>query len=1364
MRGMALAMRWVLRACLALMLVLAVVWGGLHFWIVPRIADFRPQLQTWASQALGVPVRVGDLVAQSNGWVPSIEIKEVELLNPQGTPALRLPRVLVALSARSVLRGGFEQLYIDHPMLEVRRTAQGRILVAGLDVGEHSIEGDSASADWLFAQSELVIQGGSVRWVDEQRAAPPLELRQLDLIVRNSHRRHELRLDATPPSGWGQRFEVQARFRRPFFSTHPGRWNDWSGQVYAMFKQVDASRLSRHVTLGPGIDVRQGQGALRAWVDVERGQWQGGTLDMALSPVTATLGPGLQALDLRYVSGRISGRYNEAGLDIHTENLQFQTQSGVRWPGGNVVLSSIPASGDQPARGELRASRLDLATLSQLARSLPLGSTTHALLTEHPVQGLVEDLNASWQGSLAQPSHYELRSRISALAVAARPASAPASAGAEPPVGSPGLRGASVTLDMNQDGGKVQLQLSKGALEFPGVFEDPALLFDRLSLDAQWQVRGDSIVVPKFSTRFANADTEGELSGSWRTSDPARAPSGSRFPGEIDLQGKLIRADGSRVWRYLPLVIPDYTRSYLKQALLKGQASNMAVRIKGDLYHVPYGPPRVGEFRFAGQVRGGTYAFVPPGIQPVGQRPWPVLTDLNGELVIDRASLRVNQASARLQGQPHVQVTQAEAQIPNLMENTTVKVQVDAKGPLADMLGSVNQSAVGDLLGGVLAQASATGDAQLRLNLNLPLHDINSAKVQGSVQLAGNDLRITPATPLLGKARGQIQFNESGFTLVGTQAQALGGEVRLDGGMRGSAPAGSSAVQVRAQGQFSAEGLRQAPELGLPARLARYASGSAPYSLNLGFRRGVAELNVQSSLQGLAMHLPAPLAKSADSVLPLSFSNALLPEALAVSPSGSEPPLLERMQIDLGSNAQVSYVRDLGGAEPRVVRGAIALGLAGGETVATPEQGVAANVRLPRLDADAWEDAIEQLSTAIPTAGGSSASVQGYLPTMMAVRTDALIATGRQLGHVVIGGNREGLNWRANVDADQFSGYVEYRQPSPSNAGRVYARLARLVLAPSTAAEVENLLDQQPSAIPALDIEVDDFELRGKKLGRLDIEASNNARDWRLSKLSLQTPEARLSASGQWLAAGTVRDNKGEGKGEGKAPRRTQMTFKLDIRDAGALLTRLGMKDVVRRGQGSIDGQIHWQGSPLSPDVPSLSGQVKLDVENGQFLKAEPGLAKLIGVLSLQALPRRLTLDFRDVFSSGFAFDLVRGDVDIQHGVASTHNLQMQGVNAAVLMDGSADIGQETQNLRVVVVPEINAGTASLIASVVNPAVGISTMLAQLFLRRPLAQATTQVFDITGPWAEPRISKVTQPTLPATAASAAASPPASAQD
>jgi uncharacterized protein YhdP len=132
-----------------------------------------------------------------------------------------------------------------------------------------------------------------------------------------------------------------------------------------------------------------------------------------------------------------------------------------------------------------------------------------------------------------------------------------------------------------------------------------------------------------------------------------------------------------------------------------------------------------------------------------------------------------------------------------------------------------------------------------------------------------------------------------------------------------------------------------------------------------------------------------------------------------------------------------------------------------------------------------------------------------------------------------------------------------------------------------------------------------------------------------------------------------------------------------------------------------------------------------------------------LGVLSLQSLPRRLTLDFRDVFSQGFAFDNVTGNAAIENGVATTDNFKMRGVNAAVLMDGKVDIDKETQDLRVVVIPEINAGAASVVYGLaINPVIGVGTFLAQLLLRAPLAQAFTFEYTITGPWSDPNVTKV----------------------
>jgi uncharacterized protein (TIGR02099 family) len=1353
LKASASIVQWILWLLATAWLVLALTWGALHGWIVPRIGELRPDLEIEAGRVLGVPVRIGSITAQSGGLIPSFELTDVVLLDAQGREALRLPRVVAALSPKSLWNLGFEQLVIDRPEVDIRRSADGRIHIAGLDFSKADT-GDSRAAEWFFGQTELLVRKGTVHWTDELRAAPPLALHDVDFTLRNSTRRHAMQLDATPPPGWGDRFSLRGQFRQPLLSRHHALWQQWDGQLFADFARVDVSQLRRYASLG--VAVTQGRGALRTWIDVAKGQLTGATADVVLADVEATLGPDLAPLALTSASGRLGGKRRAGGFEFQTQDLQFQTREGQRWPGGNVFVAWSQAEGSTPAKGELRADKLDLAALSQVATRLPLGTVTHAAIEAYAPKGLVESVQATWQGPLDAMIKYEAKGRASQLQLASRPGVAARAAPAGAPlIGSPGIRGAAVDFDLSQAGGKARITLRQGALDFPGVFEEPVIPFDEFAADLQWQLKGDAITASVSNLKFANADAQGEGQVSWRTADPAKSATHSRFPGVLDLQASLSRAVGSRVYRYLPLSVSKNTRDYVREAVTQGTATAAKFRVKGDLHDFPFGDGKSGEFRVTAQVRNATYAYVPRSISR-GPGAWPALTQLAGELVFDRNSMQIKGAQGRFAGFPGLQF-QAEAQIPDLRA-TTVVVKGDVRGPLNESVAFVNGSPVSAMVSGALARATTNGNADVRLQLELPVAHMDKSRVQGSVTLAGNDVQISPDTPLLARSRGVVSFSETGFSVAGVQARALGGDLRLEGGSR-SVAAGSSepTLVLRAQGTASAEGLRQAPELGFLARIAKDASGSASYNATMALRRGIPEVTVTSTLQGLALNLPAPLNKAAEQALPLRFENTLVRESLA---SGNPARLQDQLVLDLGRVASIVYVRDLSAAEPRVIRGGIGVGLAAGESAPLPEQGVMANINFANVDIDAWSRVLEAASgpgaPALRSGSGAAAGAQGYLPTVMAVRARELTVESRKLHNVVVGGSREGLTWRANVDADELNGYVEYRQPSGAGGGLVAARLARLNIAASAASDVEALLEEQPTSVPALDIVVDDFVLRGKKLGRLEIDAVNRVatqgvREWRLNKLNLTMPEASFAANGDWAALNAQAPGAAAVRSGNRVPerRRMVMNFRFDIADSGSLLARFGMKDVVRRGKGRMEGQVSWLGSPLSLDYPSMSGAFNVNMESGQFLKADPGLAKLLGVLSLQSLPRRLTLDFRDVFTEGFAFDFVRGDVTIQQGIAATNNLQMKGVNAAVLMEGKADLARETQDIKVVVIPEINAGTASLVASVINPAIGIGTFLAQMFLRQPLIRAATQEFHIDGTWADPKIAKLSRTPAPA---------------
>ena len=747
---------------LVVLLALAGAWGTLHGWIVPRIGDYRVQLQEQAGRALGVPVRIGTLSARSDGLIPALELGEVALLDAQGRTALSLPKVVVALSPRSLWRFGFEQLYIERPELDIRRTADGRIFVAGLALSD-SASDDTSAADWLLSQTEVVVRGGTLRWSDELRGAAPLALSGVDLLLRNGNWRHQLRIDATPPPAWGERFTLMGKFRAPLLSApngpsgHSGAWQQWSGQMFADFKRIDAAQLRPYLPPGADIEVAQGHGAVRAWVDVARGEVVGASADIALADVRATLGQQLRPLQLAQLQGRLSASRQAGGFEAATQGLQFVTGDGLRWPGGNLRIKHTNAGHSRLARSELSAERLDLAALAHIAQRLPLTEAAHAALRTYAPQGQVESLQAAWQGPFNAQGRYEIKARVNALSLA--DTSEAASAGVL------GLRGAAVDVEMTQTNGKATLSVADGALLLPGIFEDPALALGQLDAQVHWQIDAAAgnaaprINVQVGQTHFANADAQGQLRATWRTSDPKKSSSGSRFPGVLDLRGTLTRADGARVHRYLPLVIPAEARHYVRDAVLAGSASTVAFRVKGDLHDMPFSDPKKGQFRIAAQVQNATYAFVPPSVQPAGELAWPALTGLSGELVFEGASMQVIGARGQFSGARNIQISQAQTQIADL-EHPVVEVSAQASGPLAQFLNIVKTSPIDGLISHALAQASASGNADLQLELRLPIDDLSKSTVRGGVTLTHSDVRMTPNTPALTRASGVVQVSD----------------------------------------------------------------------------------------------------------------------------------------------------------------------------------------------------------------------------------------------------------------------------------------------------------------------------------------------------------------------------------------------------------------------------------------------------------------------------------------------------------------------------------------------------------------------------------------------------------------------------
>jgi uncharacterized protein YhdP len=368
---------------------------------------------------------------------------------------------------------------------------------------------------------------------------------------------------------------------------------------------------------------------------------------------------------------------------------------------------------------------------------------------------------------------------------------------------------------------------------------------------------------------------------------------------------------------------------------------------------------------------------------------------------------------------------------------------------------------------------------------------------------------------------------------------------------------------------------------------------------------------------------------------------------------------------------------------------------------------------LPALDADKWLT----LFTGPDAAMDASA---------LDVRIGQLDLYGKRLNDVALRAGADAAGWAATIASQEVAGDLSYRKDGGKDGGgRLVARLTRF-LSPQEYPGAPQRPPLEPKDLPTLDLVAERFSLRGKELGRLEIQGGRSGEDWRIDKLAMTNADASLAASGLW---------------RGGAPTRSQLDFELNAADAGQFLARVGYPELVKGGKTRFRGSLAWNGDPALIDYASLNGSLQLESSSGQFLEIEPGIGKLISLMSLQSLPRRITLDFRDVFSKGFGFDDINAAAQVESGVMKVKDFRMRGSSAQVQMNGEVDLAQETQNVRVRVVPSLG-DSASTVIALVNPLLAIPAAIAQKILKDPLGHIFAFEYSVTGGWSDPKVAKL----------------------
>ena len=374
----------------ALFFAFAALVLALRYWVLPDIERYRDDIVAVVSSTVGQPVRIGAIEAGWLGLRPQVSLFDVRVYDAAGREALVLPVVDNVMSWRSLLRGGLRlhSLVIDRPRLSVRRDAAGEIYVAGIKLSPS--RSDARLMDWILAQEEIVVSNAEIEWRDEKRSAPPLALSALDLRLRNSGHEHSFGLSARPPAALGSALDVRAELDGESLT----QFSDWNGRLYLEIGATDLAGWRTWVDYP--VDVRQGQGALRLWATLEKGQAKQATLDLELARVVARLGKDLPTLALASLRGRIRGQERAGGYEVAGRQLALAAERGPAMSPADFRIAWQPA-GKSAEHGSAVASALELEPMANLAESLPFPAEIRKTLVDLALRGRILDARLEWK-------------------------------------------------------------------------------------------------------------------------------------------------------------------------------------------------------------------------------------------------------------------------------------------------------------------------------------------------------------------------------------------------------------------------------------------------------------------------------------------------------------------------------------------------------------------------------------------------------------------------------------------------------------------------------------------------------------------------------------------------------------------------------------------------------------------------------------------------------------------------------------------------------------------------------------------------------------------------------------------------------
>lgn len=854
----------------------------------------------------------------------------------------------------------------------------------------------------------------------------------------------------------------------------------------------------------------------------------------------------------------------------------------------------------------------------------------------------------------------------------------------------PGFNGLSGDLVADQNGGSLTLSGDKASVTFAHLFRGPLPLSTlnaalRFHHDAQgWHF--DLTKLDASTPDVAHASAEGTL----------LLPADGGSPS-IDLQASAENTDARNKSIYLPVgIMPKEVVEWLDRAIIAGQAPNASLELRGKLDDFPYDKGQ-GLFDIRFRLLHGTLDYADG---------WPPVTGLDADVEFKNQGM-----SAKLL---HGQIMQDDisgttAQFADL-RNGMLAIKGTARGSAQTALRFLREGPLKDRFGHVLDQVQVAGGADVSLDLKIPVEHPEQYTLDGGVRLrdAGVQLAGLPKWPVTA-LNGVVKITQDGVSARQVQGQFLGAPLELSL----QPDAGHDATQITATGGVQAAELTA----GMSAEFQRAVTGETTWQLTGTLPNRPAEsgaslaLALSSGLQGLDLSLPAPFSKPADQSAPLRASIKL--------DTGAE------LQAKFNYNDLVDGLASLStqNGSWRFDRGEVAFG---GAAASLPQEpGLKVTGTLPEFSLSAWK---ALLPAAEP--GGLPVSPGQLLAADLTIGD--FFGFDQHIKNLHLQLTRTSDAWKIGLASLPLAGTVSWPF-QPDAAHPIVADMQRVEITrkPATG-QSEPPPKFDPKDVPPLTLSVKQFHYNGARLADLHAELLPMPDGVKLKALSVADPSFKLQASGEWV----TQENGGAS---------TQLIADLKSTNVERTLQAFGFAPALSGNQGELQADLHWPGGPFAEILPHLGGKLHVLLRHGSLLDVKPGAGRVFGLLSINALPRRLLLNFGDVLGKGFAYDSIEGNFTLDNGDAYTPDMTISGPAANIQMVGRTGLAKRDFDEAVVVMPSVGSTLPVLGAIAGGVGVGAVVFLLTEIFKKPLSQVGETRYHLSGTWDNPKLTEIPAP-------------------